>query len=302
MPPDLDQPFAPEDITFLSSNWCSLSWSPWVPFNGTRGDFKKIPDKPGVYRIRPVNQNFLMYIGQTGRALRKRFSELRRHTLVKDFPWNDPHTAAQSLWVWNKARNYSYEFSGAPVAENNQIGWESFLLAKYRQEHGESTLCNFGRFHKRYKKSTNKKKRTGKEGIRGRELTNDEPDNPSGNPCSAPLKVVGKPGNINWMGLAWSMGNQLAQENIRLVPKGSGIYVLLDPTTEEIVYIGEGHCKNRLRSHSKKKWEGKKLVFMYCMLEKTILPHQLHELENDLIGNFFECYQRAPVFQFENSS
>ena len=302
MPSDPSQPFEPEDIMFFSESWCSLSWSQWVPFNGTNEDFRKIPHEPGVYRIRPVDQNFLMYIGQTSRAVKKRFSELRRHTLAEEFPWNDPHTAAQSLWVWNKTRDYSYECSGAPVEVNNRIGWESFLLAKYRRECGESTLCNFGRFHKRYLKSTGKKMKNGKDGIKGRKLADSEPDNPAGNPSSAPLKGIGKPGEINWMGLEWIPGNKLTGENIRRVQKGQGLYVLLDPGSEEIVYIGEGYCKNRLRSHSRKMWNGKKLDFMYCLLENSILPHQLRELENDLIGNFFEYYQTAPVFQFENSS
>lgn len=52
---------------------------------------------------------------------------------------------------------------------------EAFLLYKYRQEHGESTLCNFGRFHPRYRKSTNRK-----EGRRGGKLAEDQKDNPAG--------------------------------------------------------------------------------------------------------------------------
>ncbi len=52
---------------------------------------------------------------------------------------------------------------------------ESYLLYRYRQERGESTLCNFGRFHPRYRKSTNRK-----ENLRGGKLEEGQRDNPAG--------------------------------------------------------------------------------------------------------------------------
>ncbi|MCX6697252.1 MAG: hypothetical protein NTV84_06800 [Methanoregula sp.] len=66
-------------------------------------------------------------------------------------PWNDPHTAAPSLWVWTDAECFAYECSAAPpgASANGRRGMESFLLYRYRQEYGASTLCNFGRFHPR---------------------------------------------------------------------------------------------------------------------------------------------------------
>jgi hypothetical protein len=35
-------------------------------------------------------------------------------------------------------------------------------------------------------------------------------------------------------------------------------------------------------------------------MEKPVLPHNLKELENDLIGNYFEHYRKAPKYQFGN--
>ena len=59
-------------------------------------------------------------------------------------PWNDPHTATPSLRAWQDAEGFEYECSAAPpgTSINGRRGMESFLL--YRQERGESTLCNFG--------------------------------------------------------------------------------------------------------------------------------------------------------------
>ena len=240
MSPDPDQ--NPADLNnreYFSESWCSLPWSPWVPFTAVKHEFRQIPKEPGLYRIRPIGKDFLMYLGETGRTLRKRFGELRRHSLAEEFPWNDPHTAAQSLWVWNKAEGYSYECSAAPlkVLENERIGWESFLLAKYRQEFGESTLCNFGRFHKRYWKSTGRKLKNGKPGTKGGKLETDQMDKSAGGPSHSPLHAIGTPGDPNWMGLSWSGHETLVPEKTRTVSAGPGLYVLIDTVSLEIIYI-----------------------------------------------------------------
>lgn len=251
-------------------------------------------------------------------------------------PWNDPHTAAPSLWAWSdwssgqeeeknpqdssnserfskssKMRrnqqdssniptgHYEYECSAAPLdaSINGRRGMESFLLYRYRQEYGASTLCNFGRFHPRYRKSTNRK-----EGSRGGKLEADQKDNPAGGPSYPPLRAAEKPGEPGWMGLTWSGRETLVPEKIRNAPAGPGLYILIDSGSQEIMYIGQsGNCAKRLLDHSRKSWDGKELNFSFHALERTILPYHLKELENDLIGNFFELYRKAPEFQFRNN-
>ena len=104
------------------------------------------------------------------------------------------------------------------------------------------------------------------------------------------------------MGLSWSGREKLAPGKTRIVSAGPGLYVLTDAGSQEIIYIGQsGNCANRLLDHSRKSWDGKELEFSFHSVEKTILPHQLRELENDLIGNFFELYRKAPEYQFRNS-
>ncbi|MDP3397069.1 MAG: hypothetical protein Q8S57_10460 [Methanoregula sp.] len=42
-----------------------------------------------------------MYIGETRRTVHQRVNELRHTIKRKDLmPWNDPHTAAPSLWAF----------------------------------------------------------------------------------------------------------------------------------------------------------------------------------------------------------
>jgi hypothetical protein len=46
--------------------------------------------------------------------------------------------------------------------------------------------------------------------------------------------------------------------------------------------------------------DGQDLMFSCSIEEKSLLPHNLKEGENDLIGNYFEVYRKAPKYQFGN--
>jgi hypothetical protein len=211
-------------------------------------------------------------------------------------PWNDPHTAAPSLWAWQDAEGFEYECSAASLdaSQGGRRGMESFLLYRYRQERGESTLCNFGRFHPRYRKSTNRK-----EGRRGGRLAEDQKDNPAGGLSIPPLLVVGNPGDRDWMGLAWSGKKPLDGETIGDVPAEAGLYLLFERDTGDLIYICQSaDCATRLRSHGMKFLDGNDLMFCYSISDKPLLPHHLKEWENDLIGNYFEVYRKAPKYQF----
>lgn len=367
MPPDPDQAFDPEEIPYFFDNWCSLPWTPWVPFNADKHTFKEIPHEPGLYRIRPAGKNFLMYIGGTGRTLHLRLNDLRQSLRRADLmPWSDPLPEAPALWAWwsdwlsSQEDEMKPQFSSsveraaaavppavpadhAPEDENQEHdeqpeaaapvmlecsaapldasaagrrGMESFLLYKYRQERGESPLCNFGRFHPRYRKSTIRK-----EGLRGGKLAEDLKDNPAGFPSIEPLEPIGKPGDSDWMGLEWTDREPLAAENVQAVASGAGLYLLADAGSQEIVYIGQSaDVAKRLLDHSRKIWEGRTLQFSYQIIGQSVLPHNLRELETDLIGNFFEIGQvirpgqgeeskglfevsrKAPEFQFRNTA
>ena len=300
MSPDPDQ--NPADLNereFFSENWCSLPWTPWVPFTATKEQFREIPREPGLYRIRPTGKDFLMYIGETRRTLHQRLNELR-HSLRRGelMPWNDPITEAPSLWAWQDAEGFAYECSAAPLEAlpAERRGMESFLLYRYRQEYGASTLCNFGRFHPRYRKSTIRK-----ENKRGGKLEENHLDNPAGGPSVRPLPAIGIRGDRYWMGLAWIGRLPLDGETIGSVPPGAGLYLLFDRDTRDLVYIGQSaDCAQRLRSHAMKLLDEKDMLVSYYIEKKPLLLHNLKEQENDLIGNYFEVERKAPKYQFGN--
>jgi hypothetical protein len=116
MPSDPDFQSGPEDIPYFFDNWCSLSWSPWVPFSADKRTFYEIPREPGLYRIRPAGKDCLMYIGETNRTLHQRLNNLRMDLRKKkQMPWSDPHTGAPALWAFADAEGYEYECSGRPA-------------------------------------------------------------------------------------------------------------------------------------------------------------------------------------------
>jgi hypothetical protein len=139
--------------------------------------------------------------------------------------------------------------------------------------------------------------------LRGGKLRDDQKDNPGGGPSIVPLEVKGKPGDRNWMELGWPDGKPLVSENTRRVTTGSGLYLLEDSVSKEIVYIGQSaSVMKRLLDHSRKTWNSRSLQFTFHVFGKPVLPHNLKELENDLIGNYFENFRKSPEYQFKNST
>jgi hypothetical protein len=104
------------------------------------------------------------------------------------------------------------------------------------------------------------------------------------------------------MGISWSNPEILSPESARALAPGPGLFVLIDAASQEIVFIGQsGNCADRLLEQSRKFPEDKPLEFSVHCSEETLLPHQLRERENDLLGNYFERYRKAPEYQFRNN-
>jgi len=213
-------------------------------------------------------------------------------------PFNDPHTAAPSLWAWADAEGMGFECSAATtdVSAPERKALECYLLWQYRLETGESTLCNHGRFHPRYTKSTNRK-----QAFRGARIPEGEPDNPAGGPGSFPLPAE-HAGLAERLGESWKQPAPLSPESVAELHRSPGLYEILDTDTEEVLYIGETiNLRQRLGTHLRREW-GCKPAFAYSIQTSSILPHQLKELENDLVGALYQQSGAAPRFQFGQDS
>lgn len=223
-----------------------LSWSPWVSFSG--GDFRQVPRGVGLYRVRVAGQSALAYIGQTGRDLRARLNDLRRNTLAVVMPFNDPHTAAPSLWAWRQAEGFQLECSAARYDgdQRTRLALECWLLWRHRVVHGVSCLCNYGHFHGAYVKSGDR--RTGRRGGRRPEVE----ANAAAAACTAVLTRQGSPTDSDWRGLAWTPWASL--RSLQGIT-GAGLYRIADGAGE-LLYIGESRAlPARLGSHARHGWQ-----------------------------------------------
>jgi len=290
-------------MRFLEPDWCDLPWTPWQSFS----DPPKLwmtPSVPGLYRIRAIGIEELFYIGETGRELRGRLLDLRRGTLNDQMPFNDPHTAAPSLWAWRQAENFQFECSAAPIkladaseeARKRREGLEFYLLWQYRLEFGSSTRCNHGRFHPRYIKSAN-----GNSQKRGYLLSRDQPDNIAGGKSLPPLQLCATLDDNHWMGLVWSSPQKLERLSLRHIPPSPGVYKIFDPDKKELLYVGETKdLNNRMKDHIVKNWRCAEPLVSFVELSGDTPAYQRHELENDLLGGFYAQAKNMPKCQLIN--
>jgi len=284
---------------YLSENWCGLPWSSWIPFSATSARFDSIPSEPGLYRIRAAKNNFLMYIGQTGLPLRQCLNEIRQNSLKSRMPNDEPHPIAPALWAWKDAKNYTYECSVTPSAgsEVERKGVRSYLLYRYRQYRHESPFCNFGRFHRKYQRSSGQK-----DGSTGGKLGDKDPLNPAGGSSASPLPATGKPGNPDWMGLSWSQQRDLKPHQVGIVPPQQCYYLIFDTGTHEVLYIGQSeNCAETLFRLSKRSLEGNERQFSFYCDKKQLPAHNRKELVNDLLGNYLDTYYTIPAYQFSDT-
>ncbi len=63
--------------TFFERTWCGITWSEWLPF--TRARMARLPESPGVYRLRVAGSQELFYLGASPtRGLRTYLTRLQQ--------------------------------------------------------------------------------------------------------------------------------------------------------------------------------------------------------------------------------
>lgn len=286
--------------SYLTPSWGGHSWTEWIGLENKNREILQITTKPGLYRVRISDEQELAYIGQTGRSLRQRIRKLRVfYDTPDEMPWNGRHTAATSLWAWRDAEGYDFEVSVAPLPNHGgkegkryRLGQESCLLWKYRCEKERSPLCNFGRFHQDYSRSTRHSK-----GIRGGKLPEGE-TNPAGGPSSKPFHSTGSPQENTWMTNLWEQPLQLQTITLERLPEKSAIYMMKNPGGK-VVYVGETEkLRSRLNSHRKRKFRDENVEVTYALCPDKTERYQRLEWENDCIGAWVEQTGGPPEFQF----
>ena len=269
----------------LVNNWCNLNWSEWIPLDSDIKEFKQsVSSEPGFYRIRATNQDGLFYIGQTGRNLRERTRQLSIHTFRKVTPWNDPHTAAPTLWAYRNEEGFDFQVSVAVshFQDAERQCFEDYLIYCHRKYFDFSPTANFGVCHPLWNKPSNKKA--------GRIMEK--------NKVKSATSSLGAPTNTNqfdslkWLGLNWSEALPFSEFK---PSRESGVYKITDG--KKLLYCGE--AKNiQARTNNYNKHSLLKNVQISCAEMIGAEPNHLKERETDMIGAYYESFSEAPFYQY----
>lgn len=287
-----------------------LTWSPWQPLRDSwlAG---RLPDMPGLYRIRRVGCDELDYIGQTGSgrtSLRQRAGMLRG-VYGDMMPYRDPHTAGPALWALRHAEGVDFEISFVPVAGTTpwRSGLKCVAIGVYRQEHGQSPAVNWGRMPAGYRMSSGNNSRLVAAGkrIRGGPTNVEDASHLPGIAPSGSLG--GYPESVVWCGHTWSSWMPL-NSTLTAIPSGAnGLYRVRQPNIPGLlVYIGQGQVRAGLSAREQKArdpWYAQAALFagpIECswVLNDSWYPHQHLELENDLIAGHILATGAIPPSQF----
>lgn len=271
------------------SHWCDLDWSPWIPLDSEIGIYREhIPPDAGVYRVRAKQKGRLkkglFYIGQTGRSLRGRGYALRNHSLRSAKPWNDPHTAAPTLWAYRIEDGHTFEISVAEtqLPEPERQCFEDYLIFSHRTFHSCSPTANFGVPHPMWNKPSNKaagrvmkKRKIPVYSISLRRATHtnqlDSPD---------------------WLGLEWHGPSALANAS---PPQKPGVYKFTKG--KDFLYCGEATNLHQRIGHYRRRGllEGTSIDF--AVIDAAESNH-LKEREVDMIGAYYASEGKCPSYQY----
>jgi hypothetical protein len=243
-----------------------------------------------------VGGNEIFFIGSTGRNLKERIGDLYRN-VMKDptqMPFSDPHTAAPALWAWKDATGIDFECSALSLPSQNNLDMlVHYCLWQYRMEKGHSTLVNHGRFHPDYTKSGNSN--TKRRGYRLSERSS----NPVDGPSLAPLRLESMPPDRDWMGLRWSEYDLLSDNDFKNIEQSPAVYKVMDMDRGELLFVGSTpNLRNRLQDLKQKTWNCPRPVVAFVLQSPDLTSYQLDDLEDDLLGGYYEQMKKAPRSQF----
>lgn len=108
----------------------------------------KAPDTVGLYRLRCKERRGLIYIGEIGDSLRKRFRQLRKATqyVAHGKSPGPPHIAGGCVHEHERA-GFVVEVSWVEkpnLCRRDRKGVECELIATYRKTMGTNPTCQFG--------------------------------------------------------------------------------------------------------------------------------------------------------------
>lgn len=277
-----------------------IRWSTWWPLAGSKRN-SDVPTVPGLYRVRVAGTGEVVYIGQTGVSLRGRLGMLCT-CYGDEMPYRDPHTAAPTLWALRHRDGVEFEASTAVVDGDKveRLALEAVAISCHRVEHGCSPLANFGGRIAGYRLSSANNAALVAAGRRFRGGPDPLTERSDGTPV--PGQLDGDVTADNWLGLGWSTW---ALSDDAVIPTSIGLYRIRRPDERDLLYVGQGRIRDRIRSHlAKAAIAGhRQAVFFSGPLEVSwaelgLSKRPLLEVENDAIASHRLVAGGAPYAQF----
>jgi len=278
----------------------SIRWSAWQPLAGSSRN-SNVPSAPGLYRVRVVETGEVVYIGQTGVSLRRRLGMLCT-CYGDEMPYRDPHTAAPTLWALRHRDGVEFEASTAVLDGDkvDRLALEAVAISAHRIDHCRSPLANFGGRIAGYRLSSANNAALVAAGRRFRGGPDALGDGSDGVPVPGPLH--GQVTADDWLGLAWSAW---APPDAVALPTGVGLYRIRRQDSRELLYVGQGRIRGRIRSHlAKAAVEDHRQALHFSMpldlswVELELSKRPLLEVENDAIASHRLVAGVAPLAQF----
>ena len=249
---------------------------------------------PGIYRIRPVGQSTLAYIGQTGKCLRENLTKLREESGGKRVDPDSKHFASPCMFVYLKVKDTALEVSTCAMPklpEDERLATESFLLWNYRLEAGESPKCNLKRFHEGFDMFIDPA-----EGVKVRKLNSDESlENSSISPLIYDQPFM----NNDWMGLMWTEWENLDKKSAKSMKDEVCFYRIAREGFSELLLVDwTSDLGSAFSDHLREKWS-KKAVFSLAFKGLDLPPVHIAELKNDMIAGYYMERSESPRMQFK---
>lgn len=308
------EPLSPSEGDQAAPNAFLASLAEFTPWQPLQGSWLKnrLPDAPGLYRIRQQGAAQPHYVGQTGSGsmtLPKRMGMLRG-VYADEMPYRDPHTVGPALWADRHQTDLDYEvsvLSTPDLSTPERKGLEALVLALHRQEHGASPLRNFGRMPLGYRMSSANNAALARRGLRVRGGMSAELDvsHQSGVAPTGPL--IGDVHGFIWLGLEWTSWLPIT-DALTAAGSSCGLYRIRRGDDHRLTYIGEGRVSDRLTAHLVKGGTSDHRQREYfCspgtleasfVVTDSLATHQRLELETDLIGSHLLVTGEVPRAQF----
>ena len=276
-----------------------LAWSDWRPLAGAGRD-RRLPKSPGLYRIRCIDTQQLLYIGQTGRSLRQRLGSLSG-VYGAEIPYNDPHTVGPALWALRQDDQCDFEASVSELDGDtrSRLEHECVEISMHRVRYGHSPAFNFGHMPSGWVKSSGNNARLVAAGKRFHGYR--DPNTVVVPHAPPPRTLHDDPCATEWMQFPWRPVSASPPHGI-----STGVYRARIPGQAGLVYLGQGLVAQRIADHTAKSKNelhrqqthfSADLIWEWVDLNGTHRT-QLLEIENDLIASHIITQGAAPSAQF----